>query len=83
MITTEKKDGGFDGPKLVITIDVSHQIVDDCFIYYRFNAASEGKRLIMEAAGQAYEEYVRTLANKDDTAYFDKEFGNVRVVNES
>lgn len=78
MVKVEKKASGIDGPQLVITIECSHQIVDDCFMYYRMNAASLGKQLIMEQAGEAYEKYVREAAKDDgDTEYFNKEFGAV------
>lgn len=78
--------GKVDG-ELVITIKCNHEIVDDCFIFANMNAPSEGKRLIMEVAGEAYENYVRNLLEEEK--YYTKgtleclnnEFSKVNVVN--
>lgn len=82
-ISTDKVDGEF-----VITIKCNYEIVDDCFIFANMNAPSEGKRLIMEVAGEAYENYVRNLLEeekyyaKGTLEYLNKEFSNVKVIND-
>ncbi len=43
------------------------------------NAPSEGKRLIMEEAGTAYENYVKNLASESDMEYLNKEFDKVKI----
>ena len=71
--------------KLIITIECNHSIVDDCFLFGSVNAPSEGKSLIMETAGQAYEDYVRSLDHSDkrNKDYFDREFNNVKLKNDN
>jgi len=67
--------------KLVLTIECNHSIVDDCFLFGSMNAPSEGKRLIMEVSGEAYENYVRSLDHPDkrNEEYFDKEFSKIKI----
>lgn len=69
MIKTEKV-----GDDFILTIRCKHTIIDDCFTYNNLNSASEGKRLIMELAGEAYEKYVRELSTPEDLEYLNKEF---------
>ena len=69
--------------KLVLTIECNHSIVNDCFLFGSLNAPSEGKRLIMEVAGEAYENYVRGQDHPDERnkVYFDNEFSKIKIVN--
>lgn len=70
--------------ELVITINCNHAIVDDCFLFGSVNAPSEGKQLIMEVAGEAYENYVRGQDHPDkrNAEYFDNEFSKIKVIND-
>ena len=68
-------------PQLKIEIKVSHEIVDDCFLFCSLNAPSEGKQMLMQAVGEAYENYVKSLAKESDMVYLNREFGNVKAVN--
>jgi hypothetical protein len=76
MIKVEKIDN-----KLVLTIECNHEIVDDCFLFGSLNTPSEGKRLIMEVVGKAYENYVRGLDHEDgrNKEYFDEEFSKIKL----
>ena len=74
MIRFSRTDQG----ELKLEMTCSHEIVDDCFMFNRCNAASEGKILIMEQIGFAYEEYVKGFAqNKEELEYLNKEFEKV------
>jgi len=68
--------------ELVITIKCSHSIVDDCFLFNSANAPSEGKYLIMEQVGSAYENYVRNQDGLDtpNKQYFDNEFKKIKLI---
>lgn len=68
------------GTDLRIQLDISHELVDDCFMYMRLNAASQSKEMIMETIGKGYEEYVKNLAkHENDLEYLDEEFSQVKV----
>lgn len=69
------------GDKLIITMVVNHDIVDECFSYNRLNIASNGKRMLMEIMGEYYEQYVRKFAKcDDDIKYLEKEFSSVKII---
>jgi hypothetical protein len=74
MIKTEKIND-----KLVITLECNHTIVDDCFLFSSMNAPSQGKQLIMETVGEAYEKYVKSLSPDSNLEYLNKEFSAVKI----
>jgi hypothetical protein len=81
MIKTEKI-----GDELVMTIKCNHNIVDDCFLFANMNAPSEGKQLIMEQVGIAYENYVKNLLSEGHYArgtleYLNDEFSKIVIEN--
>jgi hypothetical protein len=67
--------------ELKIEITLNHEIVDGCFLYNRFNAASEGKRALMEYIGKAYEDYVNSFAKTaSDKEYLKEAFESVKLL---
>jgi len=69
------------GNELVMIIKCNHEIVDDCFLFASMNAPSEGKQLIMEETGKAYENYVKSLASESDMKYLNDEFSKIIIEN--
>jgi hypothetical protein len=65
--------------KLVLTTECNHSIVDDCFLFASMNAPSEGKRLLMEVVGEAYEKYVKSLASENNIKYLEDEFAKIKI----
>jgi hypothetical protein len=52
------EDGSFTSSRIIIEVPLSHEIIQDCYLFSAMDAPAEIKRMLMESLGDTIDEII-------------------------